>query len=110
MFAAPDSSFVRPPDILRWIRSMAVDVMQGQPNSGRWQFIRSNSFRWALAVAGVLAVFMIALFGFIYVKIDNYLIERTDRMLVRQIAFMVTLPMERQLNAIEDHLRQDSRG
>ncbi|MCA1455321.1 two-component sensor histidine kinase [Bradyrhizobium sp. BRP22] len=77
---------------------------------GQWQFVHSNSFRWALAVAGVLAVFMIALFGFIYVKIDNYLIDRTDRMLARQISFMTTLPMERQLNAIEDHLRQDSRA
>nr|WP_064737312.1 ATP-binding protein [Bradyrhizobium sp. Ai1a-2] len=77
---------------------------------GQWQFIRSNSFRWALAVAGVLAVFMIALFGFIYLKIDGYLIDRTDRMLGRQIVFMATLPIERQLNAIEDHLRQDSRG
>ena len=88
---------------------MAADVMQPK-SMGQWQFIRSNSFRWALAVAAVLAVFMTALFGFIYVKIDNYLIDRTDRMLSRQIAFMATLPMERQLNAIEDHLRQDSRG
>ncbi|WP_454626107.1 ATP-binding protein [Bradyrhizobium cenepequi] len=90
---------------------MAVDVMQGHLKSmGQWQFIRSNSFRWALAVAGVLAVFMIALFGFIYFKIDSYLIDRTDRMITRQIAFMAMLPMERQLNAIDDHLRQDSRG
>ncbi|WP_245286644.1 hypothetical protein [Bradyrhizobium sp. ARR65] len=52
------------------------------------QFIRSNTFRWALAVAAVLAVFIIALFGFIYVKIDHYLIERSDRMIMTQVDFI----------------------
>ena len=52
------------------------------------QFIRSNTFRWALAVAAVLAFFIIALFGFIYVKIDNYLIERSDRMIMTQVDFI----------------------
>ena len=37
------------------------------------QFIRSNTFRWALAVSAVFAVFVIVLFGFIYWKIDDYL-------------------------------------
>lgn len=37
------------------------------------QFIRSNTFHWALAVAAVLAIFVIVLFGFIYWKIDDYL-------------------------------------
>jgi hypothetical protein len=48
------------------------------------QFIQSNTFRWALAVAGVFAVFIIALFGFIYWKIDDYLVARTDRMIAIQ--------------------------
>jgi hypothetical protein len=30
------------------------------------KFIRSSTFQWTLAVVGVLAVFAIALFGFIY--------------------------------------------
>jgi hypothetical protein len=30
------------------------------------KFIRSSTFQWTLAVVGVLAVFVIALFGFIY--------------------------------------------
>jgi signal transduction histidine kinase len=73
------------------------------------QFIRSNTFRWALAVAAVLAVFIIALFGFIYVKIDHYLIERSDRMIMTQVDFIASLPPEHRIRAIQDHLDQDSR-
>ena len=43
------------------------------------QFIRSNTFHRALMVAGVFAVFVIALFGFIYWQIDDYLTARSDR-------------------------------
>jgi signal transduction histidine kinase len=74
------------------------------------QFIRSNTFRWALAVAGVLAVFVIVLFGFIYWKTDDYLIARSDRMVASQLNFIAGLPNERQLEAIDQHLKQDSRG
>lgn len=77
---------------------------------GRWQLIRSNSFRWAFAVAAVLAAFILLLFGFIYWKIDDYLIARTDHMIARQITYIAMLPPERQLGAIDDHLRQDSRA
>jgi signal transduction histidine kinase len=73
-------------------------------------FIRSNTFRWASTVAGVLAVFVIVLFGFIYWKIDHYLIARSDRMITLQLGFFAKLPSERRINAIEDHLGQDSRG
>jgi len=74
------------------------------------QFIRSNTFRWASGVAAVLAMFVIAMFGFIYWKIDHYLIARSDRMLESQIEFIAALPPEHRITAIEDHLRQDSRN
>ena len=74
------------------------------------QFIRSNTFRWALAVAAVLAAFVIALFGFIYWKIDDYLITRSDRMILVQVDFIAVLPPEQRISAIEDHLKEDSRG
>jgi signal transduction histidine kinase len=74
------------------------------------QIIRSNSFQWALAVAGVFAVFVIVLFGFIYWQTDQYLIARSDRMIASQLNFMAALPAERRPNAINEHLRQDSRG
>ncbi len=74
------------------------------------QFIRSNTFRWASAVAAVLAVFVIALFGFIYWKIDDYLIARSDRMIMVQADFIAALPPEQRISAIENHLKEDSRG
>ena len=74
------------------------------------QVIRSNTFRWALAVAGVFAVFVIVLFGFIYWQTDQYLIARSDRMIAGQLNVISALPGERRLEAIDEHLRQDSRG
>ena len=74
------------------------------------QLIRSNTFRWASAVAAVFAVLIIVMFGFIYWKIDGYLITRSDRMIAQQLNFMAALPRDRRVDAISDHLGQDSRG
>jgi signal transduction histidine kinase len=74
------------------------------------QIIRSNTFHRALVVAGVFAVFVIALFGFIYWQTDQYLISRSDKMVARQLNIIAALPGERRLDAIDEHLRQDSRG
>src|SRR5271154_5320850 len=75
------------------------------------QIIRSNTFRWALAVAGVLAVFVMALFAFIYWKTDHYLVARSDAMIASQLNYVAGLPNEReQLDALDQHLKQDSRG
>ncbi|WP_349543189.1 ATP-binding protein [Bradyrhizobium sp. ARR65] len=74
------------------------------------RFIRSNTFRWASAVAGVFAAFILLLFGFIYLRIDDYLVVRTDRMIGNQVTVLAALPPERRINAIEDHLAEDSRG
>jgi signal transduction histidine kinase len=74
------------------------------------QFIRSNTFHWALAVAGVFAIFVIVLFGFIYWKTDDYLIARSDKMITRQLEFIAALPADRRVDAIGQHLDEDSRG
>lgn len=74
------------------------------------QLIRSNTFRWASAAAAVLAIFMTVMFGFIYWKIDSYLISRSDRMIAQQLNFIAVLPDSRRADAISDHLGQDSRG
>src|SRR3954454_24531417 len=76
----------------------------------RTQIIRSNTFRWALAVAGVFAVFVTVLFGFIYWQTDQYVIGRSDRMIANQLKVLAALPSGRRLDAISEHLRQDSRG
>src|SRR6476659_5312860 len=91
-----------------------VDVKQGHPGGEipmrQPQFIRSNTFHWALAVAGVFAVFIIVLFGFIYWQADQYLIARSDRMITSQLNVVAGLPNERRLDWINEHLEQDSRG
>ncbi len=74
------------------------------------QFIRSNTFHWALMVAGVFAVFVIALFGFIYWQIDDYLTARSDRVITLEIEGISGLSPERRLQAIDEKLRQDPRG
>src|SRR6266851_1463769 len=82
----------------------------GRDPMGQAHIIRSNTFRWAPAVAGVFAVFVIVLFGFIYWQADQYLIARSDKMIGSQLNFIAGLPSERRLGAINDHLKQDSRG
>lgn len=82
----------------------------GRNPMDRAHILRSNSFRWALAVAGVLAIFVIVLFGFIYWQADQYLIARSDKMITSQLNFIAGLPSDRRLDAINDHLKEDSRG
>src|SRR5437660_3211667 len=74
------------------------------------QIIRSNTFQWALAVAGVFAVFVVVLFGFIYWQTDQYLVARSDKVIASQLNYIAGLPNEHRLDAIDEHLRQDSRG
>jgi signal transduction histidine kinase len=82
----------------------------GRNPMDRAHILRSNTFRWALAVTGVFAVFVMVLFGFIYWQTDQYLIARSDKMIESQLNFIVGLPGEHRLDAIKDHLKQDSRG
>src|SRR5262245_44520566 len=63
-----------------------------------------------LTVAGVFAVFIIVLFGFIYGKIDNYLTTRSDGVITAQINGIVGLSPDRRQEAIDERLRQDPRG
>jgi signal transduction histidine kinase len=74
------------------------------------KFIRSNTFRWAFGVACMFAIFVTILFAFIYFNIDDYLVARSDRVIMTQIGFFSALPLERRVSAIEDHLAQDPRS
>jgi signal transduction histidine kinase len=73
------------------------------------QFLRSNTFHWAFMVAGVLAAFILVLFGFIYFKIDDYLINRADKVIVGHMEGMAVLSPERRRLAVEERLQQDAR-
>ena len=74
------------------------------------QFIRSNTFQWTAGLAALFAIFVMAMFAFLYFKIDDYLIMRSDRMITAQAGFFAGLPRDRLINALDDHLGQDSRG
>src|SRR5438270_11526726 len=74
------------------------------------QLIRSSTFLSALAMAAGFALFVVGLFAFIYWKLDDYLVARSDRMIITQIHFIADLPPARRISAIADHLDQDSRG
>jgi len=75
------------------------------------QFIYSTTFHWALTVAAVLAVFVTLLFGFIYWKTDQYLVARSDSMIVGVMNIIAALPEEdRRLNAVNQHLKEDPRS
>src|SRR5258705_13150560 len=85
-----------------------VEKSAARDPMGQARIIRSNTFRWALAVAGVFAVFIIVLFGFIYWQTDQYLIARSDKMIGNQLNVVAGLPSEPRLDWINEHLEQDS--
>jgi signal transduction histidine kinase len=74
------------------------------------QFLRSSTFHWALAVAGMLTLLVIVLFGFIYWKTDDYLVARSDTAVATQLNYIAGLSKERQLEAIDQDLKGDARG
>ena len=75
------------------------------------QFIYSTTFRWALTVAGILAIFVTLLFGFIYWKTDKYLIARSDSMIIGTMNIVAAVPeQERKLIAVNQHLKEDPRS
>src|SRR5258706_11157766 len=89
----------------------AVGVKQGHPGGEipmrQPQFIRSNTFHWALMVGGVFAVFVIVLFGFIYWQIDDYLTTRSDRVITLELAGISGLSPERRVEGLDQSPRQD---
>src|ERR1700731_2062510 len=89
----------------------ALSKRSGSGNSMRQpQFIRSNTFHWALAVAGVFAVFVTVLFGFIYWQIDDYLTARSDAVITAQMDGIAGLSPDRRRDAMDERLREDPRG
>jgi signal transduction histidine kinase len=108
LFFAPDRSFRMVPTEMR-LGWRQAELPGGDNPMRQPQFIRSNTFHWALMVAGVFAVFVIVLFGFIYWKIDDYLTERSDRVISVELDSIAGLSPERRLEAIDEKLRQDPR-
>jgi signal transduction histidine kinase len=73
------------------------------------EFTRSTTLRWALLVAGIFAAFIVVLLGFVYLKTDDYLTMRSDRVIASQMGVFAELSAERRLDAIDENLKQDPR-
>ncbi|SHL81709.1 Signal transduction histidine kinase [Bradyrhizobium lablabi] len=71
------------------------------------EFTRSTTLRWTLLVAGLFAVFTVALLGFVYLKMKHDLTMRSDRMIASQIGVLAELSSERRLDAINEDIKQD---
>ena len=87
MCAASDSSSVRLPD-----------------------FTRTTTFRGAVAVAAMFAVYMLLLFAVIYWLTGRYLTARSDAVVEQQAEVFAAGNLEERLIAIDQLLRQDPRG
>jgi signal transduction histidine kinase len=71
------------------------------------EFTRLTTLRWTALVAGIFAVFIIALLGFIYLKTRDDLTKRSDRVIASQMSLFAALSPERRRDAIDEHLKQD---
>ena len=72
-------------------------------------FVRTVTFRWTLTVAAIFVVYVLLLFGVIYWRTERYLTSRSDAVVTLQAQIFAAEPPERQLDAIDELLRQDPR-
>src|SRR6202166_1502638 len=71
------------------------------------EFARLTTLLWTFLVAGIFAAFIVALLGFVYLKTEDDLTMRSDRVIASQMAVLADLSPERRLDAINEHLKQD---
>jgi len=55
------------------------------------EFMRSTTLWWTVVVAMTFAAFIVALLGFVYLKIRDDLTMRSDRVIASQIEFFALL-------------------
>src|SRR5580704_8098057 len=73
------------------------------------EFTRTTTFRWSLAVASMLAVYVIVLFGVIYWGTKGYLTARSDAVVTMQAQVFGAATTRDRLTAIDQLLAQDPR-
>jgi signal transduction histidine kinase len=71
------------------------------------EFTRLTTLRWTFLVVGIFAAFIVALLGFVYLKTEDDLTMRSDRVIASQLGVLADLSPERRLDAINEHLKQD---
>jgi signal transduction histidine kinase len=73
------------------------------------EFTRTTTFRWTLAVASVLVLYVMLLFGVIYWRTGSYLTARSDAVITLQAQVFGAATTRDRLTAIDQLLRQDPR-
>jgi signal transduction histidine kinase len=73
-------------------------------------FVRTTTFRGALAVTSAFAVYMAVLFGVIYWRTGHYLTARSDAVVALQAKVFSAGNLQEQLIAVDQLLQQDPRN
>src|SRR5262245_20186137 len=71
------------------------------------EFACSTTLRWTLLVAGIVAGFIVALLGFVYLKTKDDLTVRSDRVIATRLGVLADLPAAQMLDAINVDLKLD---
>ncbi len=74
------------------------------------EFVRSTTFRWALAIAGAFALSSAILFGFVYWRTADYLTRRFDSLITGESTLIITQPRPLRISLLDSRLRSDPRG
>jgi signal transduction histidine kinase len=69
-------------------------------------FVRTTTFRWT---AGAFAICIVLFSAFVYWEAADYMLAETDAAITDEVFAIAADPPDRQLNAIDDRLRQDPR-
>ena len=72
-------------------------------------FARSTTFRSALSIAGVFAVSIAILFGFVYWRTAAYMTRRIDSLIVGESAVIASEPGPERLSLVDSRLKGDPR-
>jgi len=73
-------------------------------------FTRTTTFRGAVAVAGMFAIYMLLLFAVIYWQTGRYLMARSDAVVKMQARVFAAASADERLIAVDQLLQQDPRG
>lgn len=86
----------------------SVSSLLGQNNPSQLpEFTRSTTLRWTALLAGIFAVFTVALLGFVYLKTKHDLTMRSDRAIALQMGTVAGLSPVQRLEFINEGIRQD---
>src|SRR6202790_2570867 len=69
-------------------------------------FVRTTTFRWT---ASAFAACIVLFAAFVYWETADYMLAETDAAITDEVFAVAADPPDRQLNAIDDRLRQDPR-